>query len=85
MELEIIITIATFVATIICGVITKKHPKISNKIIPLQNLLIGLIIASVEWLITKDFSTAIALSGLLAGGTYDVVHNLNKLIEKEGE
>jgi hypothetical protein len=37
------------------------------------------IVAIIEWIITKDFSTAIALSGLLAGGTYDILHNLNKL------
>ena len=79
MEFNEILTIVTFLVTLICGVITKKLPKISNKIIPIQNLVIGLIIAIVEWIITKDFSVAIALSGLLAGGSYDIVHNLNKL------
>lgn len=79
MELAEIISIVTFVVTLICGYITKKHPKISNKIIPVQNLLIGLIVAIIEWIITKDFKTAIALSGLLAGGTYDIIHNLNKM------
>ena len=79
MELTEILSIVTFAVTLICGFITKKCPKISNKIIPIQNLLIGVIIAIVEWIITKDFSTAIALSGLLAGGTYDVAHNINKM------
>lgn len=79
MELTEIISIVTFIVTLICGFITKKCPKISNKIIPIQNLLIGLIIAIIEWVITKDFKTAIALSGLLAGGTYDIVHNLKKM------
>ncbi len=79
------ITIVTFFVTIICGFISKNNPKLSDKIIPIQNLFIGLIIAAIEWTITKDFSTAIALSGLLAGGTYDIAHNLNKLIEKEEE
>ena len=79
MEFNEILTIVTFLVTLVCGVITKKLPKISNKIIPIQNLAIGLIIAIVEWIITKDFSVAIALSGLLAGGSYDIVHNLNKL------
>lgn len=79
MELTEIISIVTFFVTLICGVITKKHPKISNKIIPIQNLLIGLVVAIIEWIITKDFKTAIMLSGLLAGGTYDVVHNLKKM------
>lgn len=79
MELTEILSIVTFVVTLICGVITKKIPSISNKIIPIQNLAIGLIVAAIEWIITKDFSTALALSGLLAGGTYDIVHNLKKL------
>lgn len=79
MEFSEILAIITFVVTLVCGVITKKMPKISNKIIPIQNLLIGIVVAIVEWFITKDFSTAIALSGLLAGGTYDIFNNLNKL------
>jgi di/tricarboxylate transporter len=79
MELTEVIALVTCLVTIICGYITKKHPKISNKIIPIQNLLIGLVVAIIEWVITKDFKTAIALSGLLAGGTYDVAHNINKM------
>ena len=82
MEFNEILTIVTFLVTLICGVITKKLPKISNKIIPIQNLAIGLIIAIVEWIITKDFSVAIALSGLLAGGVYDIPNNLMKLSEE---
>ena len=83
MELNEILTIVTFIVTLISGVITKKSPKIKNNIIPIQNVVIGLIIAITEWLITKDFSTAILLSGLTAGGTYDLVNNLNKM--KEGK
>ena len=79
MELTEILSIVTFVVTLICGVITKRIPKISNKIIPIQNLVIGIIVAIIEWIITKDFSTAIMLSGVLAGGTYDILHNLEKL------
>lgn len=83
MELNEILTIVTFIVTLICGIITKKNPKISNYIIPVQNIAIGLIIAIIEWIITKDFSTAVLLSGLTAGGTYDLVNNLNKM--KEGK
>lgn len=79
MELSEIISIVTFVITLLCGYLVKKCPKISNKLIPIQNLLIGLFVAIIEWIITKDFKTAIALSGLLAGGSYDIVHNLNKM------
>jgi hypothetical protein len=80
MELiDIILTLATVVATIFCGFITKKNPKISNKIIPIQNMIIGFIVCLVEWIITKDFSFALATSGLVAGGTYDLGHNFKKL------
>ena len=52
---------------------------INNNLIPIQNLVIGVIIAIIEFIITKDFKVSIAVSGLLAGGTYDIVHNLNKI------
>ena len=76
-----IIALATFIVTYICGLIVKKVPQISNKLIPLQNLAIGIVVAVIEWIITKDFSTAIMLSGLMAGGVYDIGHNLKKLFE----
>lgn len=80
MELtEIILSLATVATTIICGFITKKNPKITNKIIPMQNLMIGFIVCIVEWIVTKDFSFALSVSGLIAGGTYDLGHNFKKL------
>lgn len=79
MELVQIISIVTFIATLILGYVSKKSIYISNNLIPIQNLLIGIIVAGIEWIITKDFNTAIALSGIMAGGAYDIVHNLNKL------
>lgn len=82
METNEIFSIVTFVVTLIMGFIAKKQPKISNKIIPIQNLVIGVIMAIIEFIITKDFKVSIAVSGLLAGGTYDIVHNLNKLREE---
>lgn len=81
MELEYIVSLVTILVTFILGIISKKNPKLSNKIIPIQNLFVGLIVALIEFIITKDFKVAIALSGLIAGGTYDIVHNLNKLIK----
>ena len=83
MELTEIISLVTFAVTFVCGIVTKKCPKISNKIIPIQNLAIGLIVAVIEWIITKDFNTAVAMSGLIAGGAYDIVHNLDKMIRKD--
>ena len=83
MELTEILTIVTIVVTWILGALAKKFSWISTNFIPLQNIAIGLIIAIIEWIITKDFSTAIALSGILAGGAYDIFHNLEKIVKKE--
>lgn len=85
MELTEILTIVTIVVTWIFGALAKKFSWISTNLIPLQNIAIGLIIAVIEWIITKDFSTAIALSGILAGGAYDIFHNLEKIVKKESE
>ena len=83
MELETIMQLVTILATLILGVISKKSTFISNNLIPIQNIVIGLVMAIINLIITKDFSSAIALSGLVAGGTYDIVHNLEKIIRKE--
>lgn len=80
MTTEYLFALVTVIVEIVLGYISKKNPKISNKIIPIQNLLIGVVIAVIEYIITKDFNTAIAISGLIAGGTYDIVHNLEKLL-----
>ena len=83
MELADILTVVTIVITWIMGYFAKKSSFINTNLIPLQNIGIGLVTAIIEWVITKDFNTAIALSGLLAGGAYDVFHNLEKIIKKE--
>lgn len=83
MELEYIVSLVTILVTFVLGIIAKKNPKMSNKLIPMQNLLVGVIIALIEFAITKDFKVAIMLSGLLAGGTYDLVKNLNLLLKGE--
>lgn len=85
MEFESIMQIVTILVTLVLGVISKKSTFISNNIIPIQNIVIGLVMAIVSWIMTKDFSSAIALSGLIAGGTYDIIHNLQKLLKKENE
>ena len=83
MELEYVVNLVTVLVTLVFGIISKKNPKISNKIIPLQNLVIGILVSLIDWIITKDFKVSINLSGIFAGGTYDIVHNLNKLIKGE--
>jgi Na+/glutamate symporter len=83
MELSTLISLITIIVTWVLGKISKKHTKLNNKLIPIQNILVGLIVALIEWIVTKDFKVAIALSGIIAGGTYDIFHNLEKLIKGE--
>lgn len=80
-----LISIVTFGVTILMGIVSKKVKFISNNLIPIQNILIGVIVALIEFLITKDFSYSIAVSGLVAGGVYDIVHNLDKIVHKGGK
>ena len=77
-----IISALTVLVTWGLGYFSKKSKFIENNLIPFQNIAIGLIVAIIEFIITKDFSIAIATSGLLAGGSYDVFHNLLKLKRK---
>ena len=83
MEVSTLISLVTIIVTWLLGIVSKKYTKLNNKLIPIQNILIGLIVALIEWIVTKDFKVAIALSGLLASGTYDIAHNLKKLIYNE--
>ena len=78
-----LISLVTFIVTLILGIFSKKSSFIRNEMIPIQNILIGLIVAIVEWIITKDFETAIMVSGILAGGTYDIFHNLEKILRQK--
>lgn len=80
MEIETIMTLVTIIVTFICGKFAKKHPKFNNKLIPVQNLLIGIIMAGINYVITKDFNGSLMVAGLLTGGAYDLGKNLNELI-----
>ena len=82
MEINYIIEFVTVIVALIAGQLIKKYPNIDKKrVIPVQNLVIGLIVAFVELIITKDFNLAIAASGLFAGGIYDLLQNLKLLIK----
>lgn len=77
MEINYFIEIITVFVTLIAGQIVKQYPNIDKKkVIPIQNLVIGILIAVFNWIITKDFQASIAVSGLFAGGVYDLLHNL---------
>lgn len=83
MDLNTLVSLVTIVVTWGLGVVSKRYTSLNNKLIPIQNILIGVIVAVIEWIVTKDFSTAIAVSGIIAGGTYDVFHNLEKIVRGE--
>ena len=78
-----IVAFVTFIVTFILGLFSKKSAFIRNEMIPIQNIIVGLVVAIIEWIITKDFNTAILVSGILAGGTYDIFHNLEKILRSK--
>lgn len=74
-----IIEIITILITLVLGFVAKKNPRFNNKRIPIQNLLIGIASFVIDYIITKDINGSLIFSGLLAGGTYDLVKNLKEL------
>ena len=65
------------------GLLAKKHPKIKNEMIPIQNLLIGVISAVIYYFITKDIDLVLASVPIFTDGTYDIINNLNKIIKEK--
>lgn len=77
------IAIATIIATIIVGQLTKKFTDLETKQIPLQNLAIGIIVCIIQFAITRDINTAVAVSGLMSGGLYDAGKAIKQIFNKE--
>ena len=79
MTVEIISKVATFVVTLIFGLIAKKFGWIESKYIPYQNLAIGIFAGilcyatGIEANLLVSIISCIA-STMIAGGTYDVIH-----------
>ena len=83
--LENIIAFVTIIVSFFLGKLSKKSNFIKNELIPIQNLFVGLFVALIYYFMTKYISLAIGTAGLFAGGSYDIVHNLKKMIcSKEG-
>lgn len=80
--LDFWITLATIVATIVIGQLTKKFTNLESKQIPLQNLAIGIIVCIIQFAITRDINTAVAVSGLMSGGIYDAGKSIKQIFEK---
>ncbi len=77
---ELFCTVSLLV-TWFLGKISKKLSWFNDYLIPIQNLLIGIFMALAEWFLTRDFKVAIAVSGITAGGIYDVLHNINIILK----
>ena len=79
---QTIIMLITMVVTWILGALSKKSKYINNNLIIIQNIIIGLCASLVYYLVTKDFNLAITMSGIFAETGYNLIHNVQKLIEK---
>lgn len=75
---ELIFTIVTMIVTGICGVITKKHTKIKNKLIPVQNIIIACIMSIVYYFATGNLSMVVATGSPIMTLLYDTVHSLKE-------
>ena len=83
MNLEIILSVVVMIVTFILGLVAKKVTWISNNLIPLQNLVIGVIMALIYFFFFIDISIAIVSAGIMTGGAYDLVKNLKELVEEK--
>lgn len=78
------ITLGTVIFTLILGQITKRYPKIDKKkVIPMQNLCVGLFVFGTQYLITRDINLSVALSGIFSGGLYDIGKAIKQIFIKE--
>lgn len=83
MEITYFIGIITIVVTFILGELAKKYQFINNNLIPIQNLVIGVLSFVIDYIITRDINGALIFSGLTAGGMYDIINNLSKIEKKK--
>lgn len=77
-NMELIITFITMGITWLLGIISKKSNKISNKIIPLQNIIIMILACSIYYWATGEISVVLASGSPVATLIYDVIHNMMK-------
>lgn len=80
---EAIITLLTMGLTYSLGKVSKLSKKISNNLIPIQNMLVMLIASGIYYWATGDFSMLVASGSPLTTLFYDAIHSIKK--EKENE
>lgn len=83
MEINTIISLVTIVVTFICGLIAKRVKWFNNKLIPIQNLIIGIVAGGIYYYMTRDIDLVIITVGLGTGGAYDLGKNLISLFKGE--
>ena len=77
-NMEFIIALITMGVTWFLGWLTKRNEKLSNKLIPYQNIIIGIIATLIYYLITGDWSMPVASSTPIATLLYDAKHTSHK-------
>ena len=82
-NMEFIVTFTTMIVVWILGRISKKSKYVDNNVIIFQNITVGLIVTGIYYWITGDLSKAVMLSGLFATTGYDMLHNIQKLFDKQ--
>lgn len=83
MDITQIIGLLTVIVTFILGIMAKKSKFIENNLIPVQNLIVGIIAFVINFIITKDVNASLIGVGLFTGGTYDLVKNLQVIQTNE--
>jgi hypothetical protein len=78
--MESLIATMTSIITFICGLIAKRVPWFNNNLIPIQNIMIGVVTAGIYYAFSKNISYATVCAGLFSGGLYDLFNNLRKII-----
>ena len=82
-NMEIIVTFTTMIVLCILGKISKKSKYVDNNVIIFQNITVGLIVTGIYYWITGDLGKAVMLSGLFATTGYDILNNIEKLLDEK--
>lgn len=84
-NMDVIIAVITVLITYVLGLVSKKSKYINNNVIAIQNIIIGIIVTVIYYLLTGDFSMVIASSSPIAAVLYDAKHGIEKLTNTEEE
>lgn len=77
-NMEFIIMLVTIGLTWLLGKLSKKNEKLSNKIIPYQNIIIMIVATLIYYWATGNWSMVIASGSPIATLLYDMIHTTKK-------